>query len=105
MRGGDPSRMMASMLRLLRHPNPYLRSKAVKVVGRGSKSPKWVRQRLADPDPRIRANAIESLWSVDNAEARSLLHFAAAEDGHNRVVANALLGLYYLGECSCSAHS
>jgi hypothetical protein len=97
---GNPSRMMASMLRLLRHPNAYLRSKAVKVVGRGSKSPKWVRQRLTEADPRIRANAIESLWSVHTAEARSLLHFAVAEDGHNRVVANALLGLYYLGDCS-----
>lgn len=97
---GDPSRMMASMLRLLRHPNPYLRSKAVKVVGRGSKSPKWVRQRLAEPDPRVRANAIESLWSVNTAEARSLLQFAITEDGHNRVVANALLGLYYLGDSS-----
>jgi HEAT repeat protein len=97
---GDPSRMMASMLRLLRHPNPYLRSKAVKVVGRGSKSPKWVRQRLSEPDPRVRANAIESLWSVNTAEARSLLQFATTEDGHNRVVANALLGLYYLGDPS-----
>jgi HEAT repeats len=96
---GDPGRMMASMLRLLRHPNPYLRSKAVKVVGRGSKSPKWVRQRLNEADPRIRANAIEALWSVDTAEARLLLQFAAA-DGNNRVAANALLGLYYLGECS-----
>jgi hypothetical protein len=96
---GDPARMMSSMLRLLRHPNAYLRSKAVKIVGRGSKSPKWVRQRLSDPDPRIRANAVEALWSVDSAEARSLLHFALA-DGHNRVVANALLGLYYLGDCT-----
>jgi HEAT repeat protein len=97
---GDPSRMMASMMRLLRHPNPYLRSKAVKVVGRGSKSPKWVRQRLSDPDPRIRANAIEALWGVDTSEAKGLLQFAATEDNHNRVKANALLGLYYLGDCS-----
>jgi hypothetical protein len=99
---GDPARMMASMLRLLRHPNPYLRSKAVKVVGRGSKSAKWVRQRMNEPDPRIRANAIEALWSVDTDEARILLQFAVA-DGNNRVAANALLGLYYLGESSVLA--
>jgi hypothetical protein len=91
--------MMASMLRLLRHPNPYLRSKAVKMVGRGSKSPKWVRQRLNEADPRVRANAIEALWSVDTDEARILLQFAMA-DVNNRVAANALLGLYYLGECA-----
>jgi hypothetical protein len=96
---GDPSRMTASMLRLLRHPNERLRSQAVKVVGRGSKSAKWVRQRLNEPDPRIRANAIEALWSVATEEARILLQYAAA-DSHNRVAANALMGLYYLGECS-----
>src|SRR4051794_13854555 len=99
---GDASRMMSSMLRLLRHPNPYLRSKAVKVVGRGSKSAKWVRQRMNEPDARIRANAIEALWSVDTAEARILLHSATSE-GNNRVAANAMLGLYYLGESSILA--
>jgi hypothetical protein len=100
---GDASRMMTSMLRLLRHPDPYMRSRAVKMVGRGSKSPKWVRQRLNDADPRMRANAIESLWSLDTAAARGLLCFAAREDPHQRVTANALLGLYYLGETSALA--
>jgi hypothetical protein len=100
---GDPARMMTSMLRLLRHPDPHLRTRAAKVVGLGSKSPKWVRQRLMDADPRMRANAIESLWSVDTAAARGLLRFAAREGGHNRVVANALLGLYYLGETTALA--
>jgi len=85
------------MLRLLRNPDSRLRSRAVKVVGRGSKSAKWVRQRLNESDPRIRANAIEALWSVATEEARILLRYAAA-DGHNRVAANALMGLYYLGE-------
>jgi HEAT repeat protein len=94
---GDPSRMMSSMLRLMRHPNPYLRSKAVKIVGRGSKSPRWVRQRMGETDPRVRANAIETLWGVDTVDARTMLQLACA-DGNNRVVANALLGLYYLGD-------
>jgi HEAT repeats len=95
---GDASRMMTSMLRLLRHTDPRLRSRAVKIVGRGSKSPTWVRNRLNDPDPRARANAIESLWSLDTAAVHGLLRFAAREDGHPRVTANALLGLYYLGD-------
>jgi len=73
---GDPSRMMASMSRLLRHSNAYMRSKAVIVVGRGSKSAKWARQRLNETDPRIRANAIEALWSVDTDEAKVVLRFA-----------------------------
>uniref|UniRef100_Q029J2 PBS lyase HEAT domain protein repeat-containing protein n=1 Tax=Solibacter usitatus (strain Ellin6076) TaxID=234267 RepID=Q029J2_SOLUE len=93
----DPARIMPSLMRLLRHPNTYLRSKAVKMIGRGSRSVKWVMGRLSESDPRIRANAIESLWGVETPEARTLLNFAAS-DANNRVVGNALLGLYYIGE-------
>ena len=38
----DAGRIMPSLMRLLRHPNAYLRSKAVKMIGRGSHSVKWV---------------------------------------------------------------
>jgi len=58
--------------------------------------------RLGESDPRVRANAIESLWGVDSPEARTLLNFAA-NDANNRVVGNALLGLYHLGESSVLA--
>jgi hypothetical protein len=95
----DPGRIMPSLMRMMRHPNPYLRSKAVKMIGRGSKSTKWVMGRLSESDPRVRANAIESLWGVDTPEARTLLKFAAS-DANNRVAGNALLGLYHLGEAS-----
>jgi hypothetical protein len=98
----EPGRIMPSLMRMMRHPNPYLRSKAVKMIGRGSMSAKWVMGRLNEPDPRIRANAIESMWGVDTPEARSLLSFAT-NDGNNRVVGNALLGLYYLGDASVLA--
>src|SRR5260370_4136554 len=95
----DPARVMPSLMRLLRHPNAYLRSKAVKMIGRGSRSVKWVMGRLSESDPRVRANAIESLWGVETPEARTLLNFAAS-DANNRVVGNALLGLYYIGEAA-----
>lgn len=98
----DPGRIMPSLMRMMRHPNPYLRSKAVKMIGRGSLSAKWVMGRLSESDPRVRANAIESMWGVDTPEARSLLNFAS-NDGNNRVVGNALLGLYYLGDASVLA--
>ena len=62
-------------------------------------SVKWMRSRLVESDPRIRANAIEALWGVDNEEARELLHLAA-NDGNNRVAGNALIALYRLGDCS-----
>jgi HEAT repeat protein len=95
----DPGRIMPSLMRMMRHPNRHLRSKAVKMIGRGSKSTKWVMGRLSESDPRVRANAIESLWGVDSPEARTLLKFAAS-DANNRVAGNALLGLYHLGEVS-----
>ncbi len=98
----DPARVMPSLMRLLRHPNAYLRSRAVKMIGRGSKSAKWVMGRLSESDPRVRANAVESLWGVETGEALTLLKFAAS-DANNRVAGNALLGLYYLGEADVLA--
>jgi HEAT repeat protein len=98
----DPTRVMPSLMRLLRHPNGYLRSKAVKMIGKGSRSVKWVMGRLSESDPRIRANAIESLWGMETSEARTLLTFAAS-DANNRVAGNAMLGLYYAGEAAVLA--
>ncbi|MCX6630858.1 MAG: HEAT repeat domain-containing protein, partial [Candidatus Solibacter sp.] len=98
----DAARIMPSLMRMMRHPNTYLRSKAVKMIGRGSHSAKWVMGRLSESDPRLRANAIESLWGVDTPEARTLLNLAA-NDVNNRVAGNALLGLYYLGDASVLA--
>lgn len=99
----DVGRIMPSLMRMMRHPDAHLRSKAVKLIGRGSLSARWVMGRLSESDPRVRANAVESLWGADTPEARSLLSFAA-NDGDNRVVGNALLGLYYLGETSVLAN-
>jgi len=93
----DAARVFPSVVRLLRHPNPHIRSKAVLMIGRQSRSAQWVRHRLADSDPRIRANALEALWDVDTAEARELLE-DLMHDPNNRVAGNAILGLYRLGE-------
>ena len=79
-----------------------LRSKAAKMIGRGTRSVKWVMGRLSEADPRVRANAVESLWGLETPEARALLNFATS-DADNRVVGNALLGLYHLGESSVLA--
>jgi hypothetical protein len=98
----DAGRIMPSLMRMMRHPNSHLRSRAVKLIGRGSLSARWVMVRLSESDPRVRANAVESLWGVDTPEARTLLSFAT-NDGDNRVAGNALLGLYYLGDTSALA--
>lgn len=93
----DGVRIFPALVRLLRHPNPHLRSKAVLLIGRGARSPKWIRQRLADTDPRIRANAAEALWDIRTDEARELLQ-SLVRDSNNRVAGNAILGLYKLGD-------
>jgi HEAT repeat protein len=98
----DAGRIMPSLMRLMRHPNTHLRSRAVKLIGHGSHSTKWVMGRLSESDPRVRADAVESMWGVDTPEARTLLRFALS-DANNRVVGNALLGLYHLGESSVLA--
>lgn len=49
-----------------------------------------------DPDPRVRANAIESLWGRSDEEAVARFR-AALGDSHPRPVANACVGLYLAG--------
>ncbi len=92
------TRILPSLMALARQPNPYLQSKAVLMIGRANRSVKWLQNRLGDADPRVRANAVEALWGVDSEEARELLRKTARDD-NNRVVGNALLGLYQLGDC------
>lgn len=95
----DGIRIFPSLVRLLRHPNPHIRSKAVLMIGRGNRSPQWIRQRLSDTDPRFRANAAEALWGVDTEPAREVLQ-SLVHDSNNRVAGNAILGLYKLGDQS-----
>jgi len=90
-------RILPMVIKLLRHPSPNVRSKAALVIGRVSKTPQLIEGLLSEPDPRMRANAVESLWGMDSAGVRAVL-LEAAEDPNNRVVGNALLGLYGLGD-------
>ena len=91
------SHALGSLRSMLRHPDPYLRSKAVLMIGRGERGSGWAQHRMAEDDPRVRANVVEALWGRDTEEARAVLR-SATSDPHNRVVGNALLGLYRLGD-------
>jgi len=95
----DGKRILPSLMRLLRTDNPYLRSKAVLMIGRSGRSLSWIKKRLEESDTRVRANAVEAMWGVEMPDARELLEWAA-RDNNNRVVGNALVGLYRLGEIS-----
>ena len=98
----DGNRLLPSLMRILRHDNPYLRSKAVLMIGRSGRSLSWIQKRLQESDTRVRANAIEAIWGVDTDPARELLEWAT-RDGNNRVIGNALVGLYRMGESASLA--
>jgi hypothetical protein len=91
------NRITSSLMRLWRSPDPQMRSKAVLLIGRSSGGVHWAQSRLSETDPRLRANALESLWGVDTAEAKAVLR-AAASDGNNRVAGNAVFALYAMGD-------
>ena len=95
----DGRRILSSLTRILRNDNPYLRSKAVLMIGRSGRSVNWIERRVQEADTRVRANAIEAMWGMDTAEARAVLEWAA-RDSNNRVAGNALVGLYRLGDSS-----
>jgi len=95
----DGKRILPSLMRMLRNENPYLRSKVVLMIGRSGRSISWIEKRLQETDTRVRANAIEAMWGIESDQARDLLQWAM-KDTNNRVVGNALVGLYRLGEVS-----
>lgn len=95
----DGSRILPMLIQVLREPDPRLRSKAALLVGRTTKSAQWVEQFLREPDGRVRANSVEALWGVETEAVRAVFR-AAMNDPSNRVLANALLGLYRLGDAS-----
>jgi len=96
--GLPPNRhVLLSLAKLLRHPDPFVRSKAVLLYARASRNPEWVRKMLAEPDARIRANAVEGLWEAKSPFAAALFREAALDPDHH-VAANALIGLHYCGE-------
>ena len=82
---------------LTNSPDVRIRSKAVKALCELRPNPQLVERQLSSPDERIRANALEAIWRQQTPEAEELLRHAAHDPNH-RVVANALVGLYLIGD-------
>jgi HEAT repeat protein len=91
--------VLQPLARLLRSPDAYVRSKVALMYARASDNPEWVRKMLADPDARIRANAVEGLWETKAPSAGAAFREAVLDSDH-RVQINALLGLHYIGDTS-----
>jgi hypothetical protein len=87
------ARIVPALALLMRDPNPRLRARAALLIGRRVRNSGIVEACLGHEDARVRANAIESFWGDNTASVRRSLQ-SAAKDSNNRVVGNALLGLY-----------
>jgi HEAT repeat protein len=93
----DGRRILPVLTSLVRHPDPHVQSKATLLIGRAHASPQWLAGRLSDPDPRIRANAVEALWGMCSEDAKAVARRALRDTNH-RVAANAAVALYRMGQ-------
>ena len=89
------------IVRIYRTACPRIRSRLARAAGKYLDYKAFVQKRLEDPDPRVRANVVESVWKIDSDAARKILR-AAAGDRHPRVRSNALFGLYLSGDPTAS---
>jgi hypothetical protein len=94
----SPGRRLVPVLGYLtHHPDHRIAGKATMLVARRVTNADWIRRHIAVGDPRIRANVLEGLWGLDTPYARQTC-VESLEDGNNRVVGNAVVGLHLLRE-------
>ena len=94
-------RLTLTLTRVLRDSDPLVAAKVERLLNRRVASPMLVQRQLGSENARTRANAIESLWGVDSLHTRRCLDLAA-KDSNNRVVGNALVGLYMLKDATAA---
>ncbi len=97
----DCASIVLPLMMLTKLRQPRLRSKAVKLMARGSRNAGWAKLLLSDNDPRTRANLIEGVGAQTGDQITVLLR-EAAQDTNHRVAVTALLGLCRAGDqASC----
>ncbi len=89
------ARLVPLITPLMSCPDPRLRARVALMIGRRLQNVRSTETMLNEPDTRVRANAVESLWGSDTPSARALMQ-QALKDTNQRVVANAMYGLYRL---------
>jgi hypothetical protein len=95
---GSQSHWNSFQVELMAYPDKVVRSKAALLIGRTERNTEWILRRLLDRDPRVQANAVETLWELGDAAKPHLRE--ALKSKHGRVFANAALGLYRIGDSS-----
>ena len=93
----DYSVLFSWLRNLVTHENENVRSKAVKLMCKVSPSKVVVARQLQSEDSRVRANAIEALWFSQDPDRTDVFRKAIL-DHSQRVVVNAIIGLYYQGQ-------
>lgn len=88
-----PSNLVPVLSAIMHHDNPKVRSKAALMMGRGKRNCAWVEEQLTEPDGRVRANAVESIWGLDGADVLEVFS-TAVQDPVPRVAINGAIGLY-----------
>jgi HEAT repeat protein len=92
----DENRLITLLRPFLKSNDPQIAAKCVLVLGRQSRSLMWLRNVVGETNERIRAKVIESLWLRKEPEVELVLQ-SALRDNNNRVAANAVYGLFLLG--------
>lgn len=89
-----PARMLPLLDRIMPSSNSRIRSKAWKLYSAASLDVSWALAQINDPDPRVAANVVESLWRATPSEQLRELFACAARQQRNRVAGNGLVGLF-----------
>lgn len=94
----DAKRLVPILMKLQRHGDPRIRSKAVLLLVRSHRNVDWLQHQLSNADPRMRANAIEGLLDTTPSSKEIQILWAAAADSNHRVATTAMLVLLKNGQ-------
>ena len=92
-------RLVPGVLKILKHHNPKVRSKAALFIGSRTQNLAWAASRTQEYDARVRANILESLFGINSDFVHQIFRNNIGDE-NNRVAGNAVLGLYLVGDCS-----
>ena len=82
----------------IKSDSPRVRSKALKLFACATGDAQWAMQFLGHSDSRFTANVVEALWGAKSTPELKEFFWAACGSPNGRVAANAVVGLFHLGD-------
>ena len=82
----------------IKSENARVRSKALKLFACATGDAQWAMQFLGHSDSRFTANVVEALWGAKSTVELKEFFWAACGSPNGRVAANAVVGLFHLGD-------